>query len=214
LFVFYSLKMKRIILFLGILCSFLEAQAQQEPASTPSPTFPRHSLQIGIGDPTLIRLMYINRSGCPYYHLIDNDWFSPDTYRGKKTTLFPISLSYSYSLKKWLALGGMTTYNCYFYSEYERSTRKVVGQFEKHFFAFMPTIHFTWLNKKIISLYSGGALGVAFLYTYSRGEHLWEVAPAFQLTFIGIRVGKTWYGFGEYGVGVKGFLATGVGYKF
>ena len=61
----------------------------------------------------------------------------------------------------------------------------------------MPTVRFDYFNKEYVGLYSG--LGAGLLTAFDNAVGL-QLAPAFNLNFIGVQVGHGhWYGSAELG---------------
>lgn len=86
----------------------------------------------------------------------------------------------------------------------------------------MVSLRASWLNRRIVRMYSSFGLGVAVDMTrpvdIPSGENPvmeFSVGPAFQLCAVGISVGKSLFGFAEAGIGYAytgGCL--GIGYRF
>lgn len=83
----------------------------------------------------------------------------------------------------------------------------------------MLTIHY--LNKPVIRLYSAVGLGIGFAFSNVRkatsssaDASLRKTMFAGQITFIGLRVGRSLGGFMEIGVGSASMISLGMSYKF
>lgn len=128
-----------------------------------------------------------------------------------------ISLGYSYRAKRWLEFGVNTT----FFSESQRITNSETGTLSsknsRNYYAIMPMVRFSWLNRDIIRLYSEAALGLEFVDykgrqpTYRNNEN---VMFAGQLTFVGISLGRKLFMYSELGAGTRGVFIIGGGYRF
>ena len=86
---------------------------------------------------------------------------------------------------------------------------------ECHYLTPMLTARFSWLNRKLVRLYSSVGAGLAVsLMDVSYREYP-ETYLSLQVTPVGISVGKKLFGFFELGVGtiyVGGCF--GLGYRF
>lgn len=185
-------------------------------------TMARHDIQIGIGDPIFAGLLtnsekilrYIKNDD-PFYS--PDSWFKQDVFRDYSYTTGAISAGYSYRLAKWLWVGGTVGYAGFHTNYTDRVTRKKAGADHTNFFMIMPSVRFSWINTRIVTLYSGLSLGYALATirsyndisgkTDSRIEH----HAAFQITAVGVHVGTKWYGFTEIGVGTQGIISAGFG---
>ena len=213
--------MKKLFLILIIVSLGWSLSAQEETPSWKE-TLQRHDIQIGIGDPILPALAsghYIVLASCPN-HLWQQtafDWFGPDTYKGIYCTP-NISIGYKYRLAKWFWLGATVSYTCFLENRHDRVTNVKISSERDHIISIMPSVRFSWLNKKYVTLYSGLSLGYAVdiiqyksqTEKYSTAEH----GVGFQLTAVGVHVGRKWYGFTEIGVGMQGFIQAGFGCNF
>ncbi len=222
--------MKKIFVLL-VLMGFACALNAQEELSWKQ-TLPRHDIQFGIGDPALIFAnsgkvdvswpFWLNNHYTPTSYSAD-DWFSNDVRR--LTVAIPtVNFEYRYRFAKWFWFGGAVSYTALFDRREDRFTHELLSKTTDHYVSIMPSVRFSWLNTKYITLYSGVSLGVimGFNESYShvgntlsdRTDHYVTVDFAGQLTAVGIQGGKNWYGFAEVGFGVQGFVKAGFGYKF
>ena len=213
--------MKKLFLILIIVSLGWSLSAQEETPSWKE-TLQRHDIQIGIGDPILPALAsghYIVLASRPN-HLWQQtafDWFGPDTYKGIYCTP-NISIGYKYRLAKWFWLGATVSYTGLYDVYYDRVTNEKVSTQSDHIITIMPSVRFSWLNKKYVTLYSGLSVGYA-LDIYQRKSATdpyigYGHGFGFQLTAVGVHVGRKWYGFTEIGFGFQGFIQAGFGYNF
>jgi hypothetical protein len=79
-------------------------------------------------------------------------------------------------------------------------------------------ISFCYVNKPIIHMYSGVGIGVTMDFATAKGggesSTDRKLFPAGQLTLMGIRFGRAFGGFIEFGIGTYGILNAGLSYKF
>ena len=84
----------------------------------------------------------------------------------------------------------------------------------------MPAINFHYIRTSLFSVYGGGSAGaVAWIYTTDYTDNSLNASGikwmfAYQLTLIGMRVGKEVGGFIEMGCGYQGMVKAGLSLKF
>lgn len=86
----------------------------------------------------------------------------------------------------------------------------------------MSKIRFSFLNRKYVTLYGSFSLGTGVeigksvkyneSINYNEINTQWHITG--QLTLIGVKAGKAFFGFAEIGFGFKGFGLIGFGYHF
>ena len=78
----------------------------------------------------------------------------------------------------------------------------------------MPIVRFAWLRRGIVQLYSGVGLGFAVGYNekIDYNDTLFDVA--YDVTFIGLSIGRDIFGYIDIGVGNRGVISAGIGYRF
>ena len=209
--------MKKTFLILMLVSMGISLSAQEETPSWKE-TLQRHDIQIGIGDPLLPALATGHViSFFPFHERSAADWFRPDAYKGIYWTP-NISVGYKYRLAKWFWLGATVSYTGFYDVSYDRVTNEKLSTQSDHIITIMPSVRFSWLNKKYVTLYSGLSLGYA-LDIYQRNSATdpyvnYGHGGCFQLTAVGVHVGRKWYGFTEIGMGFQGFIQAGFGYNF
>ncbi len=203
--------MKKLLLLFLLSAMPAGVFAQEEPAvvRVHRPFTPQHELRLTAGAYPLLPSM--------------SDWegcaagiFHDRTHRGPVYTSGTWSLSYDYRFKKWFDLGLTLSY----YGEYSRSysnrDSSPVGRNRAHALTVMPMARFTWLNRRWVRMYSSLGLGATFGYGRfdTEGSRPENAMIAFQVTPVGISVGRSFFGFAEIGLGAQGALMMGVGYRF
>ncbi len=203
--------MKKLLLLFLLSAMPAGVFAQEEPAvvRVRRPFTPQHELRLTAGAYPLLPSM--------------SDWegcaagiFHDRTHRGPVYTSGTWSLSYDYRFKKWFDLGLTLSY----YGEYSRSysnrDSSPVGRNRAHALTVMPAVRFTWVNTGWVRMYS--TLGLGATLSGGRFDHNSEPFRdgfiAFQLTPVGIAVGRSLFGFAELGLGAQGVFMMGIGYKF
>ena len=129
---------------------------------------------------------------------------------------------YLYRPKRWLAYGGSVTYERRTQDCMNKGTK--VGEQKTSFVAVMPTVRFSWLNKRVVTMYSKVGAGMTFVSDHYKNlkdesntakvENEDSHFAAFQVTPVGIQVGTKVYGKAEVGFGNEGMFTIGIGYKF
>lgn len=170
---------------------------------------PRHDFKVGIG---AFPLLFGGIDG--NYGLYDDaTWKMVDLLdrdcRGDLRTTGCIFGSYSYRLLKWLKLGASVSY-LHFWRDYASGDES-----STYIFA-MPFVEFAWLNRKYFRMYSALGVGVDFVKVkdsgISKNDSYSEAGV--QLTYLGMSVGSKLFGFAELGVGNRGLVSAGIGYRF
>lgn len=145
---------------------------------------------------------------------------SSQYYRGKYKISGGYSLSYMYSPRKWFSFGLYVGYGCDWFTTNLNLTEEVVKTHYEHHIMFVPTVRFSYLNRRIVRLYSSLGIGYGICAERTKepdGKVLERSNEAFcpvQFTPIGISVGRRLYGFAECTVGSLACFSAGIGYKF
>lgn len=195
--------MKKILTLLLLLSALPTALTAREKPQR-GPFAAEHELRLTAGAYPL--LPYFGEWGCDadYPPVLRN------THRGPLYTSGAWSLSYGYRFRRWFDLG----LTCSYYGEYSRSYSNrdlsPVHRNLSHAVTLMPLARFTWVNTPWVRMYSTLGLGA----TISSGDCGRETLVSFQLTPVGIAVGRSFFGFAEAGFGAQGALMMGIGYRF
>ncbi len=141
-------------------------------------------------------------------------------YPGDKIGTPGINFSYTYQLKRWLALGITLGYAGVFQKSYDLYTDNTVSKKGKHFISFTPAVRFDWYRSNMVKLYSCFGLGLGHIFERERyiGQDYVErdgfYTPTIDFTPLGISVGRKIFGFCEFGLSTQGFVKAGIGYRF
>lgn len=177
----------------------------------------RHNINIGIGTPSLVNSALIH-DGLS----IGNDYepWMPDNlsdelhdtrhYWGKEHVIYAINAEYLYTVKPWLSLGAKCNFGASWRNEYNGTTYEITARQRTYNAAAIFNIHFGWLRRDIVELYSAIGVGIAARIERHNGI----VVPMFDATFIGLSVGRRVYGFLEFGGGISGVARAGIGVRF
>ena len=140
--------------------------------------------------------------------------YKDDTFFG------PIGLEYFYHLKPWLGVGAIATYGQLTQDAYKSEEK--VGKKSNYYFTVLPAFKFDWLRGNTVGLYSKLGAGVTMRreireFDGDKAEHNTDKTDFhfnWQVSLIGIEVGKSLRGFAEGGFGEQGVLMLGLRYKF
>ena len=125
-----------------------------------------------------------------------------------------VNLAYNYRLTKLVGLGLSAGY-CSMNVDWKNES--LIGKQKYNYYSILPTLKLNWLNSKIVALYSKAALGITICNskmsyadktTADRTET--DITWGFQVSTIGIEVGKRIAGFAELGFGNMGIFQVGV----
>lgn len=184
--------------------------------------FPRHYLEVRFGDPVVANLA----SGMFGIRCVDD--FDPytlekgDIWTGnytqsycKSSFMLPtFTVAYHYAIRHWLHIGPVVSYHTFADRHYDMRTDAHLYNNGRHFFSMMADVRFQYLDRRIVGLYSGAALGVGLGTEFYDKDNDVIGAPVWQITALGLRVGNRVYWNTELGFGVEGFLQTGIGCRF
>lgn len=137
------------------------------------------------------------------------------TYRGAKRTTGAISLSYSFEVRKWFSLGLEATYIGMYQSYFNAFTHERVSSLNQNKIAFSPVFRFTYLRRRNLQLYSQLSMGLGLYMERGKGTNSYNEANyEAHLTYLGMTFGQKIYGIVEFGVGNRGVVNAGIGYRF
>lgn len=132
---------------------------------------------------------------------------------------YTFNLDYGYWAKEWLSVGGNVTWVMGVCNVYENGTHKRVDRLRQDFVSVMPTFRFAWLRRGVVQMYSSIGLGLGverYRASYAGSDKVYRTNYycAFDLKFLGLSVGRKWFGFMELGYGSRGIINAGFGYRF
>lgn len=160
---------------------------------------------------------------------------SVNGYNGQLKYFGDYSLTYHYQLLDWMRIG--------FKGVYEGSGNRIYteklkdnpsafqcGYHSTNWASLMVSVQFTYIHKDMVRLYSGVDLGLGavmladnyrdgYYYENEEGErfqhHLTsQFFPAFDITPIGVNVGRRIYGIAEVNFGTDALIKLGIGGRF
>ena len=148
-----------------------------------------------------------------------NNVFSKDSVRySDVNSSGNITAGYHRYLGKIVAIGVLATIDAISHSvEFDKETS---FRSSAIVISVMPAINFHYIRTNLFSVYGGGSAGaVAWIYSTDYTDNSLNASGikwmfAYQLTLIGMRVGKDVGGFIEMGCGYQGILKAGLSLKF
>ena len=140
--------------------------------------------------------------------------YEDDTFFG------PIGLEYFYHLKPWLGVGAITTYGQLTQDAIKGDDK--VGKKSNYYFSVLPAVKFDWYRGDVVGLYSKLGAGVTMRreireFEGNKAEYntdKTDIMFNWQVSLIGIEVGKSLRAFAEGGFGEQGVVMLGLRYKF
>lgn len=125
-----------------------------------------------------------------------------------------LTLDYGYWANEWFSVGGSATWMIGHRNIFNPQTQQRVHTIREDYISIMPIARFAWFRQKNIQLYSSVGIGVGIerreLYWHGKENDV-EAYCAFDFKFVGISVGRKWFGFAEVGYGSRGVINVGFG---
>lgn len=198
--------MKKAFLFLAVVIFSASLSAQNYYRS-----YDHHDISISYG---LFQPDQFNKAESS---MLDELYFDKRYVRDEYTSTGGIFLTYRHMFRNELFLWGITAgassslSKIYNVGQYE-------GELKRQFYTVAVEWEYRYVNQGLVQVYSG--LGVGFTYgteelspppseTGSQTSTGDVSSIAYQLNVVGIRVGKKYAGFAEFGYGYKGILNLG-----
>lgn len=203
---------------------FCDSLGSYKVQFTPYPNSDIRAKQLGkplVGGTTEVRLgtayFPLTPSRYPFDH-----WWDPSSYAQQLAPeeqvriprWFSLSAEGGYWVKDWLYVGGAFVWTGGFSRIEEYRVHRVLGYYNYDSFTLMPVVRFAWLRKGVVQLYSGLGLGFNFARAEEPKQKYYEAVVAHDVTFLGISVGRNLFGYVDVGVGQRGIVSMGIGYRF
>ena len=123
-------------------------------------------------------------------------------------------IDYYYQVNKWLRPGAKFIYEG-LSTTISDSTGTVVNHYYTSTISFMPSVQFSYLNRKYVKMYSGIDLGLTVLFDNNKQNSNSQPLFGFNITLVGIRVGNDRiYGLLETNIGMDALIKAGFGVRF
>ncbi len=137
-------------------------------------------------------------------------------------------LHYYYQVKPWLQVGAKVTAESMAFVNYKDSAKtKIDTRNDIVFLNITPSVKFTYLNRPWVRLYSGIDAGLGISISGNKNSSSSETEDdsstkssgnpcyfAFNITPIGISVGKGFFGMVETNIGSDAFIKVGIGARW
>ena len=169
----------------------------------------------------------------PWDALVGNSSYLPyqSLYCKDKVTSGTWGASYAYRLPFWgdrILIGASFSYLNYHRNYNERLTDNKIGIVSSNHYTLTPSIKYTWLKREWWQMYSGLAIALDMEKSANKIDKENDFIPLyknsdtsfhgnFTCTFVGISVGKKYFGFGEFnggGAAENIYFLLGAGYRF
>lgn len=128
------------------------------------------------------------------------------------------NVHYYYQVTHWCQVGMKTVVEGSKLTYYTDTTKRMIDHVSQDvLLSFMPSVRFTYLNRPWVRLYSSVDVGVGFFLSStggSDGELGNKPLFAFNITPIGVSVGKKFYGLFELNAGYDSVVKVGIGARF
>lgn len=176
----------------------------------------QHDIRIGIGSTNIMTMAMFDSpifADCdiePRSYTLSENLYRYRQYHGPARMISAISAEYGYTLKPWLKMGAKFSYMGSWQTRYDGLSNERTGSRKTNIFALLCNVRFDWLRRKSISLYSSIGVGMAARAELNNNA----IFPMCDCTFVGMSVGRSFYGFVELGGGIGGWARVGVGVNF
>lgn len=128
------------------------------------------------------------------------------------------NVHYYYQVTHWCQVGVKTVVEGSKLTYYTDTTKRVIDHVSQDvLLSFMPSVRFTYLNRPWVRLFSSVDVGVGFFLSSTggrNGESGNKALFAFNITPIGVSVGKKFYGLFELNAGYDAIVKVGIGARF
>jgi hypothetical protein len=134
-------------------------------------------------------------------------------------------IGYNRMLNKVIMIGFTASYmNCNYkrtYYNYENTSQVGTATFNDNLLSGIAKFSFNYVNKPIIRVYSSVGMGITVDLSKAQKdapgsveETARKILFAGQITFMGVRFGRAFGGFVEFGIGTNAILTGGLNYQF
>jgi hypothetical protein len=181
----------------------------------------KNHIQVGTGLAGLIQfllldLLYVDvDKEEPYYPENFSEELDRERYyRGNEYLVYCLSMEYGYKVKDFLSLGAKGYVGFKTQPVRHVGTNDILYRDNHIATAALFNIRFDWLRREVVTMYSSIGLGATICIDERRYSRYVAAYPIFDITWVGINVGRRVYGFAEFGGGVSGVVRAGIGVRF
>jgi hypothetical protein len=202
-----------------VICSFFffsaPAQNDKQPPATKKSKKNQNELPNDVFASISYGTVYIDNSVVE--HSYENYPQVTIPYYGNSSGTF--SIGYNRKVSRVVMIGLVVSYtNCHSTGDYSPvgSHQKYKVHISDDIISEIEMITLNYVNKPVVRLYSAVGVGVTVAFSSVVGgkASTRQMFPAGQVTFLGIRIGRSLGGFIEFGVGSTGMISGGMSYKF
>ncbi|HNW76449.1 MAG TPA: hypothetical protein PKJ28_06135 [Bacteroidales bacterium] len=205
--------MKKTSLLLLLLAVATLAPAYSFSQENTSPSRP-NEIYVGYG---ALSLFYFTGN---LDHNYDDPYYYQDYTNQDPSSPGTFFIGYNRQLNKVISIGIVLSYmqttNSFKYHD-DYSSVSLKGTNQESLITEITRVTFGYLNRPSLKVYSGIGMGVTIDLNEATFDGTTQkdrkILPAGQLTFIGIRFGKAFGGFVEFGVGSNGIMQGGLSYR-
>jgi hypothetical protein len=159
---------------------------------------------------------------------VNHSYPTYDTYSSNRTDINSMGsfmIGYNRMLTKTIMIGFVASYiNCTYkrtYYNYEGSSNIGSASFNDNLLNGIARITFNYVNKPVVRVYSSFGMGITVDISNAQGDQAGaveetdrKILPAGQITFMGVRFGRSFGGFVEFGIGTNAIITGGLNYQF
>jgi hypothetical protein len=170
-----------------------------------------------------IGTIYLFTSEVNHSYDLYNSYYSSDRTDINSPGAFMIG--YNRMLNKVIMIGFVASYiNCNYkrtYYDYENSSNIGTATFNDNLLSGIAKFTFNYVNKPIVRVYSSVGMGITVDLSKAQKdlpgsveETARKILFAGQVTFMGVRFGRAFGGFCEFGFGTNSIITAGFNYQF
>lgn len=174
----------------------------------------KHDIRLSYGAPGLFSEFLLGNISvvcdCALYH---NYPYTIEHVRhnmGPMRKLSTLNLEYSYCIRPGFWLGARGTFAGIWMYEYDTVTSERLYDNNIYNIGAMVEAKLCWLRRDKLEMYSSLSLGLAAHIERANGG----LTPMFDAVFVGLSLGRKFYGFVEVGAGIGGSARGGIGIRF
>lgn len=130
-------------------------------------------------------------------------------YWGREMLSPVFTLEYTRGVNEWFGLGVKASALSKWRNRYHVYTDEKIDSWNSTFLIFSVNARFSWLRRDVVQMYSSLGLGVA----YMMGRDSFT-SPYYDVTYVGLSVGRGFFGYFELGGGQSGVFRAGIGTRF
>lgn len=177
----------------------------------------KHNIRIGYGAPGITSWMFTHdgfSAVCcdlgPMHQTLREGIHNSRYHESAERYLHSLYAEYTTSINPWFSIGAKCTFAAKWLSEYDSHTHELFARHNAYDIGALLNMRFEWLRRESVQMYSTIGVGLAAHFERAKGRCL----PMFDVTFVGLSVGRSFYGFVELGEGISGSLRGGFGIRF